>query len=575
MEIFRKKNEATYIAFPMVTTANPETFDTGETVTDTAYYKDGAGAWTSLAITDTVSEVGSTGVYTLDLTAAEMNHDRIFIKMTSTNAADTLITIVTFARDFDDLAFPTTAGNSIDVTATGEVGVDFANVAGTLTNANLAFVDANERVDVGEWLGTAVTSGTGGPDVNVNAISDDTTAAINLEAAYDGTGYNVGGGSIVAASVTGAVGSVTSAVTVGTINASVINAASIAASALNGKGDWNIGKTGYSISGTKTTLDALNDVSTAQVNTEVDNAIETYHLDHLLAVDYDPATKPGVATALLNELVENDVGVSRFTANALEQAPTGGDATAANQTTIINHLTDVKGAGWTSTDTLENIYNDTNELQATGVVLADSASHGGTASVLTLDRVVISTATSHGISVITTAANSDAVHLEANSTTGNVAGINAYGEWSGMVASNASGSTGNGFRITSNGSGAGLDTFSTSGEAIAQGTTSGTDRIKVDVDEIKTNATSATNLAQSTLGVIPGTAQTGTLSQTQMTTDLIGYENDELIGRVVVFQSGTADGQATEITDYASASGLITFTTITTAPANNDTFVIV
>jgi hypothetical protein len=74
---------------------------------------------------------------------------------------------------------------------------------------------------------------------------------------------------------------------------------------------------------------ALNDVSEAQVNAQVDAAIETYHLDHLLAVDYDPASKPGTATALLNELVENDSGVSRFTANALEEAPTGGSAPTA------------------------------------------------------------------------------------------------------------------------------------------------------------------------------------------------------------------------------------------------------
>jgi len=45
------------------------------------------------------------------------------------------------------------------------------------------------------------------------------------------------------------------------------------------------------------------------------------HLDHLLAADYDPSSKPGVATALLNEIVENDGGVSRFTENALEQGP--------------------------------------------------------------------------------------------------------------------------------------------------------------------------------------------------------------------------------------------------------------
>lgn len=48
-----------------------------------------------------------------------------------------------------------------------------------------------------------------GAKVNATAISGDTVAADNLEAAADGTGYNLGGGSIVAASVTGAVGSVT------------------------------------------------------------------------------------------------------------------------------------------------------------------------------------------------------------------------------------------------------------------------------------------------------------------------------------------------------------------------------
>lgn len=41
------------------------------------------------------------------------------------------------------------------------------------------------------------------------------------------------------------------------IPANWITAAGIAAAALNGKGDWNIGKTGYSISGTLTTLDGL------------------------------------------------------------------------------------------------------------------------------------------------------------------------------------------------------------------------------------------------------------------------------------------------------------------------------
>jgi hypothetical protein len=75
---------------------------------------------------------------------------------------------------------------------------------------------------------------------------------------------------------------------------------------------------------------ALNDLSAADVNAEVDAALADIHLDHLLATDYDPASKPGTATALLNELVGNDGGVSQFTSNALELAPTGGSAPTAD-----------------------------------------------------------------------------------------------------------------------------------------------------------------------------------------------------------------------------------------------------
>lgn len=83
----------------------------------------------------------------------------------------------------------------------------------------------------------------------------------------------------------------------------------------------------------KTThVTGFNDVSAADVNAQVSTAIETYHLDHLLAVAYDPATPPGAADALLNELVEATSGVARFTATALELAPagTGTSLTAAD-----------------------------------------------------------------------------------------------------------------------------------------------------------------------------------------------------------------------------------------------------
>ena len=87
-----------------------------------------------------------------------------------------------------------------------------------------------------------------------------------------------------------------------------------------------------------TDLGGMSTTMKAQVNTDADSALADIHLDHLLAADYDPASKPGTATALLNELVENDSGVSRFTTNALEQGPSGGgggDATEAKQDQLI------------------------------------------------------------------------------------------------------------------------------------------------------------------------------------------------------------------------------------------------
>ncbi len=76
-------------------------------------------------------------------------------------------------------------------------------------------------------------------------------------------------------------------------------------------------------------------------------------------------------------------------------------------------------------------------------------------------------------------------------------------------------------------------------------------------------------------GEIMGAAATGTLSTTQATSNLTGYANDQLIGRVIIWLSGDCEGEASDITDYASASGLLTFTALTTAPADGDLFKIV
>lgn len=170
---------------------------------------------------------------TTNLTNAATNGDLTATMKASVNTeADTALS------DYGALK-PTTAGRTLDVSATGEAGVDWANVGSPTTAVDLS--------------GTTIAT------------------------------------SQVVASVSGAVGSVT-------------------------------GNVGGNVTGS---VGSLATQAKADVNTEVDSALVDIHLDHLLAADYDPASKPGVSTALLNELVENDGGVSRYTANALEQAPSG------------------------------------------------------------------------------------------------------------------------------------------------------------------------------------------------------------------------------------------------------------
>ena len=154
-----KKNVAYRVTFPILDADGD--LVTGATGLDSEVSKDG-GTFTDC--TNEATEIAtSSGVYYLDLTASEMNADTVaVIVKTSSSGAKT--TVLVF--------YP------LETTDT---------------------------------------------PVDVLAISGDTVAADNLEAAADGTGYNLGGGSIVAASVT-------AAVTAGTVS----------------------DKTGYSLSGSQT-----------------------------------------------------------------------------------------------------------------------------------------------------------------------------------------------------------------------------------------------------------------------------------------------------------------------------------
>lgn len=102
----------------------------------------------------------------------------------------------------------------------------------------------------------------------------------------------------------------------------------------------------------------------------------------------------------------------------------------------------------------------------------------------------------------------------------------------------------------------------------------------VDVGKVAGIAAAATNLSNAARSVISATVDTGvfvaTTTQLQSSTAGLSATTDFYKGRIIIFYgSATLAGQATDITAYDGVNKRFTYTALTTAPANTDTFVIV
>ncbi len=75
------------------------------------------------------------------LSAAEMTGDNITVVFHDAAGAewcDLILNLQTAARHLDDLTYPTVSGRSTDVSATGEVGIDWANIGSPTTVVDLS-----------------------------------------------------------------------------------------------------------------------------------------------------------------------------------------------------------------------------------------------------------------------------------------------------------------------------------------------------------------------------------------------------------------------------------------------------
>ena len=96
--------------------------------------------------------------------------------------------------------------------------------------------------------------------------------------------------------------------------------------------------------------------------------------------------------------------------------------------------------------------------------------------------------------------------------------------------------------------------------------------VDADVLAISTSTDAADKLEASAETIVTAAAAAGTLSTTQMTTTLTEVTNDHYNGRIIIWTSGVLLGQATDITDYNGVTKMVTYTAVTEAPGDGDTF---
>lgn len=180
--IIAKKGVIFYHSFPAISTASPESYNTGITPVIEAYYKDGVGAWTSLAIADAVTEIGTTGVYEVDLSATETNHDKVMMKIATTGMVDDAYMINfqdKLVDDLNDLATTDTIAN-VTLVGTTTLNTDMRGTNNAATESKQDIIDTNVDLillDTNE-LQTDWTNG-GRLDLIIDAILVDTGTTLN------------------------------------------------------------------------------------------------------------------------------------------------------------------------------------------------------------------------------------------------------------------------------------------------------------------------------------------------------------------------------------------------------------
>ena len=419
-------------------------------------------------------------------------------------------------------------------TAYGADGTVYYTPTQAETNYTAFVVIANKASCFSASITVVTTATAVSGTVDIGAVSGDATAADNLELDYDGTGYAKSNSTI------GTATDVTNGVTASTVT----------------------DKTGYSISGTKTTLDDLNDVSTAEVNTQVDLGLSDIGLDHLVAasVTGTDITDNSIIARMVSKSATADWDSFDNTTDALEAIRDRGDSAW------------VTGGGG-SAPTEAEIYTYFTSSSRQDTFKADVSALATAASIAALNDFNPATDTVANVTTVaTTTTNSD-----MRGTDNAFLAASAPTNFSDLAITASTG------RVTV-GTNADKTGYSISGSITTlDGLNDPTAAAIADavLDESlaahNTGGTLGKAIRQIKEGVVSAesTVNDASATTTSFVTALTNAVDDFYNDKILVFIGGALTGQARIISDYNGTTKAITFDEATTsAPANGDGFII-
>ncbi len=267
------------------------TSDSGSTTTmvDAARTEADDDYWNGAIILFTSGNIAGQARVITDFVAAT---DTVTFAPATTQAVSTQNYVIIPAGDF---LRPTTSGRTLDVSAGGEAGVDWANVGTPGSTVNLSATTVKtatdvetDTADIQTRLPAALVGGR--IDANMGAISTDATAADNAEAFFDGTGY-AGTGNVIP-TVTNLTNAPTNGDLTATMKASVnaevvdclttdtyaeVGGVVAATSSLKDKINWLFALARNKITQTSTTQTLRNDADSGNVATSTHSDDGTTH----------------------------------------------------------------------------------------------------------------------------------------------------------------------------------------------------------------------------------------------------------------------------------------------------------